>query len=400
MDYLLDRYIYAFLPFTITDDWKQSINFLGISIVRIADWFCKTQDIWEFYSSHTNFLCAEILYPLLAFVVFIHAYRHGGRLNICWNAQGLLTFFGSRIPLSTVFGANQVFLYIAYVFVQRMYLPLWAQATATGLAVILLKLPYLIIGTKYLWWTWQSGGNADPIYRIPWIVLFFDAFFAQSFVYILQIARSVMLYETYDWKKFFREFCCAFSAGVLSFWLSLAVLSALSAVSQLCQISVGSIVCLLFSLFVIAVYIVDRRNPTLDAHSGNAYWFDELSLAACVHFIFIIILSLVVSPSNIVSVGLHQPLGTYEDRHLSGSHSSYYDFHCLPGGKMENYEYGLEWYAVCGTPFHNRTEYSIVLSAYCLLASIILYQAAAASGKTPHVYQLVYGSTLERKKTK
>lgn len=37
-----------------------------------------------------------------------------------WNAQGLLTFFGGRFPISAIFGVNQAFLYSSYIFVQRL----------------------------------------------------------------------------------------------------------------------------------------------------------------------------------------------------------------------------------------------------------------------------------------
>ncbi|KAL3098012.1 hypothetical protein niasHT_027557 [Heterodera trifolii] len=399
-----------------------------MSFVRIADWFCKTQDIWKFYLNHTNFLCAEIIYPFLSFVAFIHAYRHGGRyvytwigiyisqlvygialssdlfpiLNNCWFAQGLLTFFGARIPLSTIFGANQVFLYVAYVFVQRMYLPFSAQPIATGLCFILLKLPYLISGTKYLWWTWHEGFDTDPIFGIPWIAYFFELFFSQLFVYVLNIVRSLLLLEIYDWKKFSREFLCVLLASLLSFSLTVPLLSALPFVSEFCQISIGTIFCLLLSFFAIVIYAVDRRNPTLDSRTGNSFWFDELSLVVCVHFLFLIFLSLVVNPSNIVSEGLHQPFSTCKSdgQNLCKFRNSLFDFHCLPGGRIEDSESGLEWYAICGTPFQNRTEFSAVLSVLCFLASLLLYQAAAASGKTPHFYRVVYGRSEKKKKTK
>lgn len=75
--------------------------------------------------------------------MFFLAFRHGGRylyvwigiliygLNVenlsywipdldnFWQAQGFLTLFGMRAPLSIIFGIYHVFYYISYVFVQR-----------------------------------------------------------------------------------------------------------------------------------------------------------------------------------------------------------------------------------------------------------------------------------------
>lgn len=74
------------------------------------------------------------------------AFRHGNRYlyiwigilihalnveNLCywipdldnfWQAQGFLTLFGMRAPLSVIFGIFHVFDYISYVFVQRYYI--------------------------------------------------------------------------------------------------------------------------------------------------------------------------------------------------------------------------------------------------------------------------------------
>jgi hypothetical protein len=60
---------------------------------------------------------------------------------------------------------------------------------------------------------------------------------------------------------------------------------------------------------LIMVYIADRHNRNPEAKSGNPYWFDELSLAVCIHYIFIMLLILIVTPQNIVSQGMHQPIG-------------------------------------------------------------------------------------------
>ncbi|KHJ84717.1 hypothetical protein OESDEN_15566 [Oesophagostomum dentatum] len=120
------------------------------------------------------------------------AYRHGGRyfytwiavtifafniellaitvpdLNISWHAQGVLRFFGMRVPLYALFGFHQMFIYTSYVLVSsrllfmvnfRMRLPWWAEGPGVGLSAMMLQLPFRILGTKMLWWTWH---DTDP----------------------------------------------------------------------------------------------------------------------------------------------------------------------------------------------------------------------------------------------
>lgn len=60
---------------------------------------------------------------------------------------------------------------------------------------------------------------------------------------------------------------------------------------------------------LVQVYIADRRNSKVEAYQTNIYWFDELFLAVCVHYMFYMMLVLVSDPKNIISEGLHQPIG-------------------------------------------------------------------------------------------
>jgi hypothetical protein len=51
-----------------------------------------------------------------------------------------------------------------------MHLPFWVRGPATGVGVLLLKIPFQIIGSKLLWWTWHINDPifADKIYGVPW----------------------------------------------------------------------------------------------------------------------------------------------------------------------------------------------------------------------------------------
>lgn len=88
--------------------------------------------------------------------------------------------------------------------------------------------------------------------------------------------------------RFIREFMCAFLPATLSILISHA-LSAISFITKLYHIPLDTVVLLFISFLLTIFYIADRRNSNPEAHKGNPYWFDELSLTVCVHFIFIII---------------------------------------------------------------------------------------------------------------
>jgi len=57
---------------------------------------------------------------------------------------------------------------------------------------------------------------------------------------------------------------------------------------------------------------------------------------------------------------------------------SYFDFHCLPGGKApDNF---MEWYTICGTPFENRVEYIMIVSGICWVAFMVFSNMHFLSG--------------------
>lgn len=45
------------------------------------------------------------------------------------------------------------------IYMFRMRLPWWAEGPAAGLSAVMLLIPYRILGTKLLWWTWH---DTDP----------------------------------------------------------------------------------------------------------------------------------------------------------------------------------------------------------------------------------------------
>ncbi|KAL6732076.1 hypothetical protein Aduo_002875 [Ancylostoma duodenale] len=433
MDYLLDRYFFANLPFDVAPETRKNIGQRALTMVQWADWFCKYENPLKLLENNPYFLGAELLFVFLSFLTLAHAYRHGGRylyawiavtiyafnveslalsvpdLNLSWHAQGVLTFFGMRVPLYALFGVHQMFVYTSYVLVRRMRLPWWAEGPAAGLSAVMLLIPYRILGTKMLWWTWH---DTDPIIKermfwVPWSSLYFYAACVCSFVWLLRFSRHLLLEKEYDWMKFPREIICAFLAGVLAFWLGTVQFSFLyyplhgffGVHSEITTI-------LFFAFYALLVFVADRNNMDTESRNGVRYWFDELSCAIALEYIFLMVLVVIGDPLNIVSEGLHQPIGPcremesvhtpagivlQREKYLCATRydEKYFDFHCVPNGIPKQQDDGsgvllpLEYYAVCGTDFKNRAEYITVIWSCCILFGVFFYQIAACSGSTP-----------------
>uniref|UniRef100_A0A914W1X5 Acyltransferase 3 domain-containing protein n=1 Tax=Plectus sambesii TaxID=2011161 RepID=A0A914W1X5_9BILA len=379
MDFILDQYVFNYLPFNVSEAWRKSITDRAVNLVVNADWWCKAQDPRKIIDNHTSFFAAEIVFFFLCALTFIHAWRKGGRYlyvwigilihalnveNLCywipdldnfWQAQGILTFFGMRAPLYILLGIYHMFDYTAYVFVRRMRLPWWAEGPAVGLGAVMLDMPYDIMGIKLLWWTWHDTDPNlyDRMYWVPWNSYYFHASFACSFVWILTLARKFLVPREYDWKLFIREFICVFLAGTGAFWLGTLQFGLLyHPMHDYLKVHSEITTCIFLATYAVIVYVADRQNkdPLARPLRGvRRYWFDELALAVCVHYLFYMVLVLVADPLNIVAEGLHQPIGPChlkqsvltpsglvltKDKYLCPTRydEKMFDFHCLPEG--------------------------------------------------------------------
>ncbi|XGW23163.1 hypothetical protein V3C99_005423 [Haemonchus contortus] len=433
MDYLLDKYVFDFLPFTVAPETRKSIGQRALTVVQWADWFCKYESPLKILQNNPYFLFADALFVFLCFLTFMHAYRHGARhmyvwiaftihafnlellslsvpdLNLSWHAQGVLSFFGMRVPLYALFGIHQMFGYTAYVLVSRMRLPWIAEGPAVGLSSAMLLIPYRILGTKLVWWTWHDTDPTikDRMFWVPWSLLYFYAACMCSFVWIIHLSRHLLLEREYDWMKFPRELLCSVLAGTLSFWLGTVQFSLFYyPLHDFFGIHTEITTVLFFSLYAAIVFVADRNNFGADARTGPRFWFDELSCAICLEYIFLMVLVVISDPLNIVSEGIHQAIGPCKqmeevnspaglvlqrEKYLCATRydEKYFDFHCVPNGPPKQQDDGsgkllpLEYYPLCGTDFENRAEYIVVIWGCCILFGFFFYQMAACSGSTP-----------------
>ena len=63
-----------------------------------------------------------------------------------------------------------------------------------GLAVVLIDIPFDIMGIKLLWWTWHDTDPNlfDRMYWVPWNSYYFHATFAFSFCFIFHNSRALL----------------------------------------------------------------------------------------------------------------------------------------------------------------------------------------------------------------
>ncbi|KJH43515.1 hypothetical protein DICVIV_10472 [Dictyocaulus viviparus] len=225
-------------------------------------------------------------------------------LNVFWHARGVLSFFGMRVPLYALFGIHQTFGYIAYVLVKRLRLPWWAEGPGVGVTSVMLLLPYRLVGTKLLWWTWHDTDPtlSDRMFWTPWFWFYFYAACMCSFVWVLHFSRCILLEEEYDWKKCPREIFCPLLAGVLSYWLANIQVSILYCpLHDIFGVHSEIITILLLSCYSLVVVITDRKNLVAEARKASRFWFDELSCAIVLEYTFLLLLVLIAEPSSIVS---------------------------------------------------------------------------------------------------
>lgn len=207
--------------------------------------------------------------------------------------------------------------------------------------------------------------------------------------------------------KFPREVICSFLAGMLSFWLGTVQFSLLYyPLHDFFGVHSEITTIISFAVYALVVICADRNNTDVEARRGSRYWFDELSCAVALQYIFLMVVVVVADPLSIVSESLHQPIGPcgeMEQVHTPAGlvlqrqkylcttryDEKYFDFRCVPNGAPKQQDDGsgvllpLEYYAVCGTSYENRAEYITVIWGCCILFGLFFYQMAACSGSTP-----------------
>lgn len=387
-------------------------------------WFVTFRHPNEILENHRSYLVLEISLYVFALLTFKHAVKSGGRfvylwfgavlhglvveslsyllpdIDNFWHAQSMVMLLGKRLPLHVVV-LYPVFIYTAVAAVSRLKLKSWAEPFAVGLSIVLMDIPFDIIGIKFLFWTWHDTDPNiyDRHYWVPWTSYYFHASFGSSFAILFFGTRHLLCSSPSKFESdgFVKETVCTLISGLLA--MPLGVLQFIPVYDLLhYQIKIHTEVCvfLLLSFYFIIVWASDR-HPTKEARmTPNRGWFDELALVVFLHFPTYVLLALFESPESIRSVGLHEKTGdcsaissiqTASGQVLSKKtflcssnyDEGYYDFHCLPGSKPPTD--GLDWYTICGNAFPNHIEYVIVVSALSFIGLFVYVQMLGFSGR-------------------
>ncbi|KAL3989607.1 putative integral membrane protein [Acanthocheilonema viteae] len=440
MEYLLDIYVFRYLPFTICPNTRKNIISVVIKIVTMADWLCKTRELQPLIEKHPTLVISEFVYSVLWLLSLFCAFHNGSRyvytwigvyllafftesikffdesMNTVFYSQTMLTFMGMRTPFYLLCGIYHTLFYISYVIVKRIHLKWWGEAAANGLLVLLLSLPLHVMGTKLLWWQWYDG---DPrlmsaFYSVPLVVLAWYAILGTSFNVSLYLFRKGFLHEKYDWKRFVAEFICVVGASL--FTLCLATLQYIIFFHILHDIfRIHSVFSLTLLLIVYAVTVLkalfsSRMEYNMNDGAGkdqlikaplnerDIYLLVEILIVA-IHFLLHMLLAVFSSPENIVSEGIYQAIGpcdeveqifslfgliSYRKKYfcIKELQQKLFNFHCIPGGQLPRSvnDEPLEYYAICGTNFEHRTEYITFIWIYCVTVFFIIYYVTLSCG--------------------
>jgi hypothetical protein len=297
------------------------------------------------------------------------------------------------------------FIYTASACVSRLRLGKFAQATATGLATVLIDIPYDIMAVKFVHWTWHDTDPNihDRHYWVPWTSYYFHATFAASFTFMFHFWRRRMCENDPEnqWvsdKRISREFLCTFltafcgmAGGVLQF------LPLYHPLHDFFKIHTENCVITLFIVYFLIAWTQDR-NPTRGSRSTTGTGgFNELAIGLILHYSLYLGMAIYGNPEDEVSVGLHEKLGPCDQwmeqktlftlvtgevnkrrRYLclQDYDEKYFDFKCLSKPPQEY----SEWYTICGMPFENRAEYIQVIVLICLTAFVFFRSMLFSSG--------------------
>ncbi|KAE8737021.1 hypothetical protein FOCC_FOCC017519 [Frankliniella occidentalis] len=274
-----------------------------------------------------------------------------------WHSQTPLIFLGRRLPLHIAF-LYAVFYYHASVAVAKLRLPRWAEPFAVGLTVVLIDLPYDITSVKFVHWTWHDTDPniADRHYWVPWNSYYFHATFAAGFTWWFHVLRDQRWQSTGVGKNLLNMVLASLlgtPTGILFFTALYHPMHDLYKVHS--EVTFFVVFAVFLALAWAGSYAAEARSPSSSASptAERPSWCTWLLLLHLVlHYALWLGMTIVGNPEKEVSTGLHERIGKCG---------------------IKPPKDGAHWYTICGTPFENRAEYVLIMSAIAVLAAIVFY---------------------------
>ncbi|VEN42048.1 unnamed protein product [Callosobruchus maculatus] len=335
------------------------------------DWFVKTSHINEHWKYQPSYVLSQFSYLLGGLITFIH---------------------------------DPVFIYNSSIAVAKMRLPKWSEPFAVGLLVVLIDIPYDIVGVNFLHWTWHDTDPNiyDRHYWVPWNSYYFHSTFAASFTFWFHFPREVLCESDGKWiadKRIGRELLCSIITAFLGpIGGILLFIPLYHPLHDLYNIHSEVTYFILFAIFLLIIWSGDRRarsNHGSSSANHKVNWTTWLIVLHLVyHYATCLFTASFLVPENEVSTGLKEPIGPCNEyvpvqtaigmtlkkrKYLCPTDydEGYFDWHCLPKGQPP--KNGSVWYTACGTPLENRVELISVITIICIVASVVFYNLHFAS---------------------
>ncbi|XP_062614663.1 uncharacterized protein LOC134276426 [Saccostrea cucullata] len=396
------------------------------------EWWVKFRNPKDILEKHPTFLLAEVYMIINAALCLCHALRNGGRykwlwltcilqglttemvsyflpdIDNFWHAQAMVMFAGQRLPLY-IMVLYTFFYYTAVVGVSHLRLPWWAEPFAVGISVVLIDIPYDIMGIKLLWWTWHDTDPNiyDRHYWVPWTSYYFHATFAAGMTFVFYGVHRLLAKneEKLQSAGFFKEALACLLAGILG--MPLGVIQFLPVYHPLHdsnEIHTEVCVWIQMAVYVMIMWAGDRKAAVKrhelqekeKSKKEKRSYFNEIILALVIHYSMYVFLVFTAKPEKQVSVGLHEPIGSCQETtpvytafgHVLEKHKylcvdkydeAIFDFHCTK--KLP--KPGQSWYTICGTKFPNHVEYIVIVCGACLFGMAYYWQLLVCSGSQP-----------------
>ncbi|OUC40041.1 hypothetical protein D917_04392 [Trichinella nativa] len=374
MDYLIDR-----IPIDFSQETRATLKNIGYNVVMFADWVCGANDIRWLLADHPTVLLCSLTFFATFLLTFIHAVRMGGRHVYMWIGT---------VVFGMMYEIRKIHLCETNDFM-CLKLTMMCQSLLVALTSTALRVPFVLIGTKMLWWTWHTEHpflveRLGPLRLGPELIYSLSVMY---FVLFFRIFHRCLLTEDYNWKLFIRELICVLTpaqlAPVFGFYtFEVIFLMFKQLAGNLCSYF---FIFLLFSLISNYEWIQQleegRRQSGYTVGLSTFFaMLNELTAVIFIMYTFLLIVLAFYSPEDVISTGIHQPLGScratttkhsfldlsieYKDMLCLSKLDPNFDFHCVKKKPEAPSGGTLEWYTVCGRPISDKTEMWIIISAW------------------------------------
>ena len=242
---------------------------------------------------------------------------------------------------------------------------------AVGLLIVLIDLPYDIIGVKFLYWTWHDTDPniADRHYWVPWNSYYCHLTFGFSFSLIFHKTRSLIDkrpgLSKWEVGSFKSEIISVIATSLFVMPMGcLLFLPIYHPLHDFFGISTEVTVFTAVSISLVLIWKFDRKSNRYTTPEKLDFLSKLLLVHLFLHFLTFLMTVIFLNPEDVSVTGLHEPIGDCKEsvavqtilktltkkKYLCATDydEAYFDFHCLPNQKPPK---EAIWYKICGTPF-------------------------------------------------